>query len=1526
MGVYTALYDADETLHPWSTNKSGPSHTIDGTMIDYNMTWGTGTGYANYPNGKTVLYGAQSGKDLNTTQYPVSIQDANGNIIKISYVNNVGPAIDMIQDTLGRVISFFYDANNLLTAITAPGLGSTTRTGVRRTVVRFHYSALNLVSPSATYQVSPSQGIDTIYFPGTSTGYWFGAPDSYGGDSGIITKVSQRRAMIFREGARFNDQGTITPGTMTRDRLYGYNPALPTATAAGKPIPSTYSTLTETWAGMDTPPAVTTYTVDTYGFPRRTDTVYPDGTKVTQLMYNHQGKYDDELPYQTTTYDSAGNQLRQVVTAWEPGDYDSPRVTSTEVTDQLDQTTKTANSYGLSTNQLTDVTQYDYDGATVLRHTHTDYETNPGYANRHIFNLPTSVTVDGAAGRASRTDYQYDQQQLADAPGVAGYSDPATDFRGNITQVTRYANANAVTPANAVIESRRYDITGNLLTASGAMNEQTAITYDPGTQYAYPSTVTSGAAAPASPARMTQSFIYDFGTGLLLTSTDVNGRTTKKTYDAASLRIQLVTIPTGAYTKSSYDDVAMSVVQTSFTAAGRIAATTVTWRNGLGLNQRTESMSDGGPSAVATQYDALGRVWKTSVPYSPIPPPPPGTLAWTTLSRDALGRVTSAQNPDGSQTTWYHNEQKRPSSASTDKGETVRVQSPAIPWQGTEVSGADRWYRTDALGLLAEVVEPNAYGPWQIGGKPIFVPGGSVFNPGNVKTSYTYNGLGLLAQVAQGANGPRRSFQYDSLGRLTAQHLPEKSATLDKTGAYVGVGGQWSDFFTYDNRSNLISRTDARGVKTLYDYGADPLNRLHRVSYQFIGPADPSIRLTAPVDYAYMVTGDITRINKITTSPLPSNLAVQEFAYDTEGRLASSKLTWSTPRAALPALQLDYAYDTLSRLIEETYPTEIGAAGRKKVDYTYGLNGQLTSLQVDGADYASQFSYNTAGQADSITIGPAGPQQTVETYAYDPATNLLASQQVQRGNTVLLDLAYSYWPNTQLAQIVQDNGNRQFSYLYDALDRVWKMIKLDGPDGPEWSEEYTFDEFGNRIAVQAAGQFDGGPAPVDGLPALTYDPATNHATTAGFSYDAAGNQTRAQRPDGSGLRYLYDQAGHLASVADDNGRPLEAYGYGADGKLLITSHAPTNTYYFWNRNRLIAEYTQRGNQADFTWSRSRVYLGNRTLASFTPGQPEQLVYYHHPDRLGTRLITNNQDNATSEQTTLPFGTLLTAAATAVNPVFTSYDHNFTTGLDYAINRYYDPTLRFTQPDPAGITAVNLKNPQSLNLYTYINNDPLNGIDPDGLQGDQDWGAPGQQNIWFGQVNPWAIPDALVAIATGLGKGGWIGLLGAGIGFYKLGQAIPGLQSTMPDAYMDPMVNPLFVALGTMGYVPYQDSSGISYISAPIGVTTSINGTFESSSGNDWTTWITVQGSDGPQTTTISATNNMDGTSQVTMIFPDQSGLVRKTAADGSFTQTPINPDGTEGPTTKYNANGDEVSSGTDGGMSTDAETPQPSPD
>jgi RHS repeat-associated protein len=67
-------------------------------------------------------------------------------------------------------------------------------------------------------------------------------------------------------------------------------------------------------------------------------------------------------------------------------------------------------------------------------------------------------------------------------------------------------------------------------------------------------------------------------------------------------------------------------------------------------------------------------------------------------------------------------------------------------------------------------------------------------------------------------------------------------------------------------------------------------------------------------------------------------------------------------------------------------------------------------------------------------------------------------------------------------------------------------------------------------------------------------------------------------------------------------------------------------------------------------------------------------------------------------------------------VFAAYDRSARTGLDYAVNRSYDPQQgRFTQVDPQELAATNRTDPQSLNMYTFARNDPVNLTDPAGLQ-------------------------------------------------------------------------------------------------------------------------------------------------------------------------------------------------------------------
>jgi RHS repeat-associated protein len=80
---------------------------------------------------------------------------------------------------------------------------------------------------------------------------------------------------------------------------------------------------------------------------------------------------------------------------------------------------------------------------------------------------------------------------------------------------------------------------------------------------------------------------------------------------------------------------------------------------------------------------------------------------------------------------------------------------------------------------------------------------------------------------------------------------------------------------------------------------------------------------------------------------------------------------------------------------------------------------------------------------------------------------------------------------------------------------------------------------------------------------------------------------------------------------------------------------------------------------------------------------------------------------------LPFGEEQPATANDTDK-FATYFRDSTTGLDYAMNRYYGSSLgRFLTPDPYGGSST-LARPSSWNRYVYVESDPVNYYDPLGL--------------------------------------------------------------------------------------------------------------------------------------------------------------------------------------------------------------------
>lgn len=1135
----------------------------------------------------------------------------------------------------------------------------------------------------------------------------------------------------------FSRQGIAGERLVSHERRYDYPLG-----SASLSRPPTYTAMTETWARMDTPPVTTRYAVEPGNLSgrQRVTITYADGTTVARTIDNSSGSRAG-LPLWEVISNAQSQELLRTTYAWQDGDYESPRLEGIIERDALGQSRRKEFRYGPRYNQLSDVRDYDYDGR-LLRRTHTDYLNDPAYTENHIFNLPTATAVYEGENTTPVTlienNYDtYDQLPLVDAPGVRMHSithnpysggelfDPRTLRRGNLTRVTRYADA--ASRASPVTELRSYDITGNMVAHAGTCCVEERNQFSRDYQYAYPTEFVRGDPNPSSSARLTSTATYDFNTGLLIDTRDASGRQTHRNYDPASLRLSSIEYPTepsGPYNPQRrfeyaegadlFAEGADLVVDESFVYRGNLASRTRTYLNGLGRPWRVSALAKDHWNAADARYDARGRVSQQTLPFIAGDPSPP----WQTFEYDALGRPTRTVAPDGTDVQRIvYNEPQRPERAQGRPGQTMRT---------IDAWGRERWIRADALDRLAEVIEPNPDRQ------------GSVFEPGHASTRYYYNALDQVSEIEHGAQW--HGYVYDSLGRLIRQRLPEKDWTLNEAGQFIGGGraGIFSDVFAYDARGNLISHVDARGVRTINDYGDDPLNRLQEIRYDTSGFGDAGnpIVPASTARYYYMTTGDLTRLRAVVTDEVSEEYSYDQPALEDAWSRRSKVIRWSN-RQNMPA-QIDYTYDFFDRLTDIRYPAQTGLASapRSVVHVYFAPGGPVDQIDINGETLARPLSYSPNGSIRELSIGPRGSPVT-ETYDYDRSYGLLSRQRVSRQADALLDLSYRYGGNggrvtgqvTGIASNLGASGLQNRVFDYDALGRLTSAYFLGRTPQDAWVQRYAYDNYGNRTQTRAfrCDAVEGCPSvptaelPADwrdGLDGLTYAPESNRITTPGFGYDAAGNLRRGQRPDGSWQNYQYDAVGRLALVTDDRGTVLERAHYGDSRQRAWVEarirgfEALRSTYYAWGSNQVLAEFTSEPATGDqISWARNYAYLGDRLLATQSPAGTR----FHHPDRLGTRLITDATGAVVSQQDPFAFGTEReTPSPDASNRRFTSYDRSPSTGLDYAINRYYDPGLaRFDQVDPLGLASADLADPQTLNLYSYVSNDPVNATDASG---------------------------------------------------------------------------------------------------------------------------------------------------------------------------------------------------------------------
>lgn len=426
-----------------------------------------------------------------------------------------------------------------------------------------------------------------------------------------------------------------------------------------------------------------------------------------------------------------------------------------------------------------------------------------------------------------------------------------------------------------------------------------------------------------------------------------------------------------------------------------------------------------------------------------------------------------------------------------------------------------------------------------------------------------------------------------------------------------------------------------------------------------------------------------------------------------------------------------------------------GPAVAKNIGYTYNLDGSLLSLIYPSGNIVN-YNVGGAGRTISVTdssnnyVMPANKcvecstvkDSGVRPFAvaiqgeYFPFGGLLAinlgstatSSGIFEGNEDTNRLRPGYFrvqgPNQNLIErgyyygyingnFLGDNGdvtaiensldgNRTQNFTYDPLNRITQAYT----NGPNWGEIFSTDAWGNmwnRAGVTGKTLYE----PLNAPPNVH-----NHLT--GFTYDAAGNLIR----NGS-TSYDYDAENHLYLVG---GSPNWLYTYDNDGQRVRKAAGSTGTVYWRDSDGdTLAETDLTGNGKE-----EYIFFNGQRIAR--RDLPSGTVHYYFSDDIGsTSMVTNATGSVVEEDLDYyPYGGIVAGSLDSVpqNYKFTGKERDAESGLDNFGARYFTSNIgRFMTPDwavrPTTVPYAVFGDPQSLNLYGYVRNDPVSRADADG---------------------------------------------------------------------------------------------------------------------------------------------------------------------------------------------------------------------
>lgn len=616
-------------------------------------------------------------------------------------------------------------------------------------------------------------------------------------------------------------------------------------------------------------------------------------------------------------------------------------------------------------------------------------------------------------------------------------------------------------------------------------------------------------------------------------------------------------------------------------------------------------------------------------------------------------------------------------------------------------------------------------------------------------------------------NGRLYSSVYDAATKTSIETSPEGRPTttiIDLLGRPTlrQTSGLLAQNFTYDTRGRLKTVTQGSGAEerlTTVNYNpqgflssrVDPLNQTTSVSYDAAGRV---LTNTLPdgrvIVYTYDVAGNLGSI-------APPGRPAHVFNY-TSVNLASNynppAVTGGGTNQTVYAYNLDRQLDLITRPDGQIIDLVYDSAGRLSAltvpngvyGYSYdATTGNLTGFTAPGGETLTD-SYDGSLLKDSTWAGTvAGTvsraydnnfrvtsvsvNSSAIAFGYDndslliQAGSLVLGRSAQNGllTGTTLNAVTDTWSYNGFGEPAGYNALGgatalfEQSYTRDTLGRITQ--KVETISGVTTTFEYDYDLAGRLIGVKQNGvttatyTYDGNGNRLSG-PGLgaapTYDDQDRLLTYAGNTYTYTANGELATKTVGAAVTaYQYDVLGNLRTVTLPGGAQIE---YLIDGQNRRIGKKVNGTlmqgFLYQDGLRVVAELDGSNNVV------SRFVYGSRDNI------PDYMVkggvtYRIISDHLGsTRLVVNAADGSVAQQLDYDeFGNVLTDTNPGFQPFgFAAGLNDLDTGLARFGARDYDAeTARWTAKDPILFGGGNT------NLYGYVLNDPINRIDPTGLE-------------------------------------------------------------------------------------------------------------------------------------------------------------------------------------------------------------------